>query len=84
MNRYNIDMIDSIPVQVRKYFWGDDLTQLNWQDHRQYITQTLLDKGDARSISWLFKKTDRDYILKMLPLLKLSSKARNFWQVYLT
>ncbi|MBU1200128.1 hypothetical protein KJ953_01170 [Patescibacteria group bacterium] len=77
-------MIDSIPVQVRKYFWGDDLNQLNWQDHSQYIIQTLLDKGDTKSISWLFKKTNPNHILNMLPLLKLSSKTRNFWQVYLT
>lgn len=77
-------MIDRIPVQVKKYFWGDDLSELNWRDHGRYITQTLLDKGDAKSISWLFKKIDRNHVLKILPLLKLSSKTRNFWQIYLT
>lgn len=77
-------MSGTIPAQVKKYFWGDDLAQLNWQDHQQYITQTLLERGGKQSISWLFDQVSRKDVQKMLPSLKLSPKSRNFWEIYLS
>lgn len=73
-----------LPSRVKKYFWGDNLDQLNWRQHKQYISQTLLDKGDVESISWLFNKIDLDQIKEMLPSLKLSPKSLNFWKLYLS
>ncbi len=71
------------PDQVTKYFWGDDLSQLNWLHHKKYIIQTLLEKGDADSIAWLFQQSDKKEIKNMLPSLKLSQKSANFWNIYL-
>jgi hypothetical protein len=76
-------MPQPLPHQAKKYFWGDDLDQLNWEDHQQYIVQTLLEKGDFEELSWLFKQISKQEVLKMLPQLKLSKKSRNFWKVYL-
>lgn len=77
-------MINTIPSRVKKYFWGDDLSQLNWQDHKQYIVQTLLNKGDEEAVSWLFKKAGPGQVKKMIPQLKLDPKSRNFWKLYLS
>jgi hypothetical protein len=77
-------MTNNLPPQVTKYFWGDDLSQLNWQDHRRYITKTILEKGDSSSISWLFGKLNKKQILSQLSTLELSEKSRNFWQIYLS
>lgn len=79
---YNTDM--TIPSFVQKYFWGDDLSNLNWRDHKKYITQTILDRGDSNSVSWLFKKTSREELLQQIPKLRLSPKSRNFWSLYLS
>lgn len=73
-----------MPFQAEKYFWGDDLSQLNWHDHRSYIIQTLLNKGDVASLSWLLKKTVPNDIINMLSKLNLDPKSRNFWQIYLS
>ena len=75
-------MKNTIPPQVEKYFWGDDLSKLNWQKHKQYIIQTLLNKGDAESISWLLQKTDSNQLKNMLPIIKLDQKSANFWRLY--
>jgi len=77
-------MANNLPLQAKKYFWGDDLDQLDWNQHKKYISQTLLDKGDAASISWLLKQMTPQELLKMLPSLKLSPKTRNFWKIYLS
>jgi len=73
----------TIPLTVKKYFWGDDLKQLNWDLHSKYITQTILDKGDVSAVTWLFKQVSANEILQLLPSLKLSTKTRNFWGIYL-
>lgn len=73
-----------LPVEITKYFWGDDLTQLSWENHQKYITQTLLEKGNQDSISWLFSKINKQNILEQLPELKLSPKSKNFWKIYLS
>lgn len=77
-------MIKTLPTTAKKYFWGDDLKQLSWAKHSQYVTQTLLDKGDSESISWLLKQTTPQKILSILSSLKLNSKTKNFWKVYLS
>ena len=77
-------MNKQIPTQVQLFFWGDNLDELNWPEHKKYIIQTVLDKGNIESLKWLFTKTSRLEILHLLPQLKLQPKSRNFWQIYLS
>jgi hypothetical protein len=73
-----------IPVSITKYFWGDNLSQLSWSNHKKYIVETLLEKGDKKAISWLFKKVNKSELKSMLPSLKLGKKSSNFWDIYLS
>ena len=73
-----------LPVRAQMYFWGDDLGKLNWVDHKNYIVQTLLEKGDLEAVKWLFGNIDRTELKGLLPVLKLQPKSRNFWQIYLS
>ena len=73
-----------IPGQVQKYFWGDDLQQLSWNLHQNYIIKTILEKGDGDAVSWILEKTDQNELLSLIPKLKLSEKSRQFWQMYLS
>ena len=76
-------MKTSLPKTLNKYFWGDNLDELNWQDHQKYITKTLLEKGDVDAVKWLLNTVNKQTLLKQLPELKLSAKSNNFWQIYL-
>ncbi|OGJ15678.1 MAG: hypothetical protein A2632_00645 [Candidatus Pacebacteria bacterium RIFCSPHIGHO2_01_FULL_46_16] len=73
-----------IPTQVKQYFWGDNLEQLSWDNHRDYIIQTILEKGDSVAAKWVLQKTKQNELLSLIPKLKLSEKSRNFWLVYLS
>lgn len=73
----------NIPASITKYFWGDDLQELDFQKHQKYIAQTLLEKGDSAATHWLFTQMPKAQIKSLLPQLKLSKKSANFWSLYL-
>lgn len=75
-------LTQQIPDYVAKYFWGDDLSQLDLQKNQKYIIETLLEKGDEKSLHWLLSHVDKHVITSYLPELKLSKKSENFWQYY--
>ena len=72
-----------LPEFITRYFWGDDLQQLNFSKNKKYILQTLLERGNQRAIQWLFSNLDRDSIKSLLPEIKLSKKSAHFWNIYL-
>jgi hypothetical protein len=74
----------NIPDNVKKYFWGDDLSDLSWEKNKKYIIQTLLDKGDLASWRWLFTQVSKSEVQKLLPELRLQPKSSNFWKIYLS
>jgi hypothetical protein len=72
-----------LPDFITRYFWGDDLKQLDFSKNKKYILQTLLERGNQKAIQWLFSMLDRDSIKSMLPTIKLSKKSAHFWDIYL-
>lgn len=74
----------SVPQAAARYFWGDDLQELSLRKHRDYIVQTLLEKGDAAALRWLFTVIPRQTVKTMLPKLRLSKRSAHFWTVYLS
>jgi len=76
--------MNDLPQNVLKFFWGDSLDELNWENHKEYITKTLLEKGDKDALNWLFERTDKSYLKKIVREKKLDKKSENFWNIYLS
>ena len=72
-----------LPEFITKYFWGDDLSQLDFSKNRRYVLQVLLERGNQKALQWLFSVIDRDSIKAILPTIKLGKKSAHFWSVYL-
>ena len=72
-----------LPKYVQKYFWGDDLSCLSWENNHDYITKTLLEKGDQKAVAWLLKRVDKEKLKRQLPAFNLDPKSNNFWRLYL-
>ena len=72
------------PDYVSKYFWGDNLQELDLEKNKKYILQVLLEQGNQTAISWLLRKVNKQTIKNLLPTLKLSKKSANFWNIYLS
>ncbi len=73
-----------IPDTVSRFFWGDNLGELNVEKHGKYIAQMLLDRGNTEAVRWLFTQFSPDQIKTWLPSLKLSKKSATFWSMYLS
>lgn len=73
-----------LPSFLNKYFWGDDLSELDWDKHQKYIISVLLEKGDEKAVSWLLGKIDKLKLHGKLSSLSLSPKSNNFWRQYLS
>ncbi len=72
-----------LPQTVAKYFWGDDLTELDFKKHQDYIIETILEQGNESAISWLLKQIPSHQLAKKLNSLKLSQRSKQFWQLVL-
>ncbi|MBI3384688.1 hypothetical protein HY030_00665 [Candidatus Gottesmanbacteria bacterium] len=67
---------------ILKYFWGDNLRQLNWKKNKAYIAKTILEKGDKNALKWLFDNVNRTYLKKILRSPRMEPKSKNFWHTY--
>lgn len=76
-------MKNTLPKHIAKFFWGDDLSQLDWSKHQNYIIKTLLENGDKKEISWLLSLIKRQELKRKLRELGLSPKSENFWRLFL-
>ena len=74
----------TLPYSVTRYFWGDNLQEINPEKHAKYITQTVLEKGDTEALRWLFSVFPAQVIKTMLPDLKMNKKSTHFWKIYLS
>lgn len=74
----------TLPKPVSRYFWGDNLKELNWKDHKNYITKTILEKGDSNAVNWLIKKAGKAYVKKIAQKERLDKKSKTFWNFYFT
>ncbi len=76
--------MSGLPSFVTKYFWGDNLDELSWDKHQKYIVRIILNRGDTRSVSWLFERVDKSRLVSDLNSYKLNPKSANFWRLYLS
>lgn len=67
-----------LPKSVVKYFWGDDLSDLDWLKHQDYIIQTILEKGDPKAAKWLMRKISKKKLKAVASRLRLKAKSKNF------
>jgi len=76
--------MSGMPNFVTKYFWGDNLSELAWEKHKKYITETLLNRGSSRALNWLFGRVEKKELASNLQKYKLNPKSANFWKLYLS
>lgn len=70
-----------LPDYVKKYFWGDDLSELDWQKHEDYVAKTLLERGDIREVKWLLSRLGKRELKRRLKGYGLSKKSESFWRL---
>lgn len=71
-----------IPREFKKYFWDVDFDELNFQKHRNYILERMLNFGAFDSFNWIFKTFNNNEVENLLDKKGKYSLSRNsflFW-----
>lgn len=55
-----------LPSFLQSYLWSYDLRKLDKKLHKETIITAILDLGDEKAISWLFKNYDLGQIKSVL------------------
>jgi len=73
-----------LPSFLKKYFWNVDFSDLNLEEDSFFVITRILEYGDIKSFCWLFKRTNRIQIEKVIMKSReLSPKTANFWSRFL-
>ncbi len=71
-----------IPREFKKYFWDVDFDELNFQKHRNYILERMLNFGAFDSFNWIFRTFNNNEVENLLDKKGKYSLSRNsflFW-----
>lgn len=69
-----------LPRFLKKYFWDVDFEKIDFDNHRMYVLKRILEYGDEKAVSWMwksFKKPEIKYAL--VNFRGYSQKSANFW-----
>lgn len=69
-----------LPKFLKKYFWDVDFRAINFEERRVFILRRLLDYGDEKAVSWVYKYYKPIEMKNVLQNFRgLSQKSANFW-----
>jgi len=69
----------------RSLFWDVDPETIDEEKHARYIIERILDLGDTKEVSWMFKRYPRERIATVLdlPRSQVGPKSRALWDLML-
>lgn len=73
-------MNSEISRNIKRFFWDVDFSKLDFAKNQDFVIERILEYGDIRGISWLFKTYDKKTIREVLMNKHgFSKKTANFW-----
>ena len=69
-----------LPQFLKKYFWDVEFGRLNIEGRKIYILRRILEYGDEKAVSWMWKNFKKSEIKDALCNFRgYSQKSANFW-----
>ena len=73
-----------LPGFLEEYFWDVEFEKIDLQRRKVYVLKRIMDYGDQRAVSWMWKNFERQEIKDVLHKYRgFSQKSANFWAVIL-
>lgn len=66
---------------LKKYFWEIDPQKAKPKNHPEYYIKRILELGDEKAAKWLMTTFGKKKIKETLGKVKLSPKAKNYWNL---
>jgi len=71
-----------LPEFLKEYFWDVEFEKIDLEKRRVYVLRRILDYGDKKALSWMWKNFSEEDIKNILYNYRgLSLKSANFWAV---
>ena len=72
----------SLNTYIRGYFWDIDPVKALPKKYSKYYMTRILEYGNKKAVTWLFRVYGKKKIKEMLPILTLSDRSANYWNYY--
>lgn len=75
-----VDVMKRLPRFLKKYFWDVKFEKISVEKSRVYILKRILEYGDEKAVSWMWRNFKRPEIKNALANFRgYSQKSANFW-----
>jgi len=75
---------ETLPIFLQKYFWDVNFSDVKKVENSQFIIERILEHGNKRAISWLFKNYFHKEIKEVIYKTRfLSPRSLFFWTIFL-
>lgn len=72
-----------MPLFIKNLFWEYDTNTFDYNNHKRFIVERILEKGNKNSLSWLFKAYSINDIKNIVETSSnLSNPTKNFWSIF--
>jgi hypothetical protein len=71
-----------LPKNIARLFWDIDTTKSTPRRHKKYYISRVLDKGDRKAVSWLFKIFGEKEVRRSVIGSRMSSRSANYWRKF--
>lgn len=73
-----------LPLFLKRYFWDVEFSKLDKKDYPVFIIERVLEYGDEKAASWLFKQFKKSELKEVLVKKQgLSPLSANYWGLIL-
>lgn len=69
-----------MPQSVKRLFWEYNTDAINYESHKDFIIERVLEKGNMEGVVWLFKQYSITEIKQTIfSSCNISTSTLNFW-----
>ena len=76
--------MERLPTFLKKFFWDVEFGKIDPKKNRVYFLKRILELGDERAVSWMWKNFDKEEMKDVLLYGRgFTKKSANFWALIL-
>ncbi len=73
-------LMDALPIKFRTLFWDVNFDELEWEKHKKYIAERILNFGDWDDVLWLKDRmSEKELIALVNSSREINRKTKNYW-----
>ena len=76
-------MANTIPVNLKKYFWDTDIKNIKPKKHQKYIIARLLERGNKEAFRYVIRNFPKSTITQTIKTSReFSPRSASFWAAF--